>query len=810
MSVAADWLLRTDVEGFTRHFAAEALPVTIGGDPRADIRLSGVDGTLSIGLLDGVFFIQPMRETRNLRIAGEHVTGARKLADGDVIALDAARIACRIDGGRLLLDIEARVTAGDTAPPDLDELARDVRADDELAITPIAFRPDAVPRVARRRRPSFAAVATGFVFAVLAVLAWFAFTARSVSLEFEPEPDVVELPATLFKLRLADRLMLRPGKHRVVAELAGYYPLDTEIEVGLSQDQRFELELTKLPGEVELATRPETGAEVLVDGEPVGRTPLVAEIRPGRHRVEFRAERYLPEQREIDVEGGGTRQALTVELTPSWAPVSLATTPAGATVLVDGEPAGTTPATLELEAGRREIEVRLAGYNAWRTELDVVANRPVELPSVALVQADGRVELASTPSEASVSVDGEYRGRTPLTLSLRPGRTHRITLTKPGYEPATRELTVEADSGRRIAVELAAQYGEVEVASEPPQAEIWVDGSRAGTTPATLRLTALPHEIEVRLDGYAVGKGQVTPRPGFAQRLSFELEPLDEASGSGYPRTITTGLGQELRLIPAGQFTMGSSRREPGRRSNETLRRVKLSRAFYLGVHEVTNAEFREFKPDHDSGSVAGRSLNGDDQPVVNVDWEDVARYLNWLSIRDGLQPVYEERDDGTFVAARPLRNGYRLPTEAEWAWAARFAERETALVYPWGTELPPPDRSGNFADVSAAKVLPTTLVTYNDGFEVSAPVGSFPADVLGLHDIGGNVAEWIQDFYDVYPDAGTEQAVDPLGPTTGRFRVVRGPSWRSATQTNLRMAYRDYAAEGRDDLGFRIARNLE
>src|SRR5690606_13636205 len=107
----------------------------------------------------------------------------------------------------------------------------------------------------------------------------------------------------------------------------------------------------------------------------------------------------------------------------------------------------------------------------------------------------------------------------------------------------------------------------------------------------------------------------------FAQTRSFELEPLDDTTGGGYPRTIETSLGQELTLIPAGQFTMGSSRREQGRRSNEVLRRVKLSRAFYLGVREVSNAEFRQFMAEHDSGGFGGISLNDDDQPVVNVGW---------------------------------------------------------------------------------------------------------------------------------------------------------------------------------------------
>src|SRR5690606_27500548 len=113
---------------------------------------------------------------------------------------------------------------------------------------------------------------------------------------------------------------------------------------------------------------------------------------------------------------------------------------------------------------------------------------------------------------------------------------------------------------------------------------------------------------------------------------------------------------------------------------------------------------------------------------------------------------------------------------------------------------------------VSAAEVLPTTLVTYSDGFAASAPTGSFPADALGLFDLGGNVAEWVQDFYEIAltTDTAGKPEADPLGPTAGRFHVVRGPSWRSATVTNLRLAYRDYGADARDDLGFRIARNLE
>ncbi|HEU4619487.1 MAG TPA: PEGA domain-containing protein [Gammaproteobacteria bacterium] len=809
----ADWAVATDFGGHVRRFGAETLPISIGGAVVDDIAIEGVQGSIRIGVLDGVFFVDPGRGTRNLRVNGASVTATRKLAAGDVIALDSARLYCAIAGGTLTLGIEARVTAGDTAPPDLDELARAASAVDEFEIKPIAFRPDtqrAEGRKSRVPRPATLAAAAGF--AVLAVLAWFAFTAKSVEFQFEPQAAEYSLPGTFLKLWLRDRVLLSAGKHRIAAQLPGYYPLNTEIDVGADRYQTLKLSFTKLPGKISLTAEPDVQASVSVDGQPLGRTPMTADIRPGKHRFEFSADRYLSEVRELDVTGGGEAQALNVAMTPSWAPVSLATDPPGAAVFVDGQAAGTTPAKLEIDAGTHELEARLPGYNAWQTTIAVAANQPQELPPVKLVQADGRIDLATKPESASVTVDGKFLGRTPVTLRLRPGRNHELTIAKPGYETVTRTLSIEADSGRKLAIDLVALYGDVEIDSAPQGAEVWVDGSRRAATPAKLELTAVEHRIEVRREGFASKNAEVTPRPGFAQTLRFELAALDQGSGSGYAQTIKTGLGQELKLIPAGEFTMGSPRSEPGRRSNEVQRPVKLSRAFYLGAREVTNAEFRAYQAEHDSGSFSGKTLNDDAQPVVRVKWEDAAQFLNWLSVKDGLQPVYEPHD-GTWVPARPLRNGYRLPTEAEWEWAARFAKRDKPLVYPWGDELPAPDRSDNFADVSAADVLQSaTLAVYSDGFPVAAPVGSFPADALGLYDIGGNVAEWVQDYYEITfeADVSGKPAVDPLGPADGRFHVIRGSSWRSYTKTDLRLAYRDYSGDAREDLGFRIARNLE
>ena len=803
-------IVTVEEAGRRREFAAHELPIAFGAGADADVVLQGVHGNIQIGRLDDVFFVQPGRSARNVRVDGELLTGTRAVRDGAVIAFDRARLECRVAGNTLAIRVEWIVTAGDTAPPDLDELARGGRTA-EIAITPIAFKPGATTGAdSGQKRWSKGTIGATAAFVLLATVAWFAFTAKSVALDIQPAPSVVSLPDTLFKLKMGDRFLLRSGSHRVAAELPGYYPLDTEVEVGPLTDQTIELTLTKLPGLVTITTEPEVGAQVSLDGTTLGVTPLVdAELPPGVHRLEFSAARHLTEVRELEVRGGGERQSLAATLTPDWALISLRTDPSGATVLVDGMAAGVTPAEIEIASGEHELEVRLAGYNAWSDKILVAANQPQQLPDLKLAAADGRLELASTPSDASVSVDGEFRGRTPLSLRLSPERAHRVTLTKPGYETAARELSVAADSGRRLQVELTPQLGEIEVVTVPPNAEIWVGGERRGTTPATLELTAVTQDIEIKLAGYAAERAELTPRPGYPQKLERTLVALNEASGGGFVQQLRTAAKQELKLVPAGQFTMGSSRREIGRRSNETLRPVRITRAFYLGTKEVTNAEFRAFKPEHDSGEYDGHSLNDDDQPVTNVSWDEAVQYLNWLSVKDGLQPVYEPQANG-WAPVRPLRNGYRLPTEAEWEWAARFAGQEAGLLYPWGAEIPPPDRSGNYADVTAASILPSVLVTYSDGAPVTAPVGQYAANAYGIFDLGGNVAEWVQDFY--VPDAveATERVDDPLGPEAARVHVIRGASWRSATVTDLRLAARGSGQEGRDDVGFRIARNLQ
>jgi formylglycine-generating enzyme required for sulfatase activity len=229
---------------------------------------------------------------------------------------------------------------------------------------------------------------------------------------------------------------------------------------------------------------------------------------------------------------------------------------------------------------------------------------------------------------------------------------------------------------------------------------------------------------------------------------------------------------------------------------------------FYLQTTETTNAQFRLYEKSHNSGHVQGNSLNRDHQPAVQVSWQQAASFANWLSKREDLPPFYLERQ-GIITGFNPDATGYRLPSEAEWAWAARV-NGATVLKFPWeGDKFPPTQPVENYADASSAFVTGRVLSDYKDGNVVSATVASYGPNHHGLYDLGGNVAEWVHDVYSI-PAASGVTAMDPLGAQSGDNYVIRGASWDLSKISQLRLSYRDYGQAGRDDVGFRLARYAE
>jgi formylglycine-generating enzyme len=260
-------------------------------------------------------------------------------------------------------------------------------------------------------------------------------------------------------------------------------------------------------------------------------------------------------------------------------------------------------------------------------------------------------------------------------------------------------------------------------------------------------------------------------------------------------------------LVRGGTFRMGS---ESGDNDEKPVHEVSLS-DFYLGKYEVTVKEFRQFietsgyltdaeKEGKSSGydgtewtEIAGRNwrhspdgkIAPDNHPVINVSWNDAISYCKWLAKITGKK--------------------YRLPTEAEWEYAAGNGLKHTK--YSWGNDAPVEKKSGNVVDETGKAQFPDwiTFEGYTDGFVFNAPVGSFEPNTLGLYDLSGNVWEWCSDWKGPY---SADKQSNPVGPRLGYYRVIRGGSWGSDPQY-CQVAFRSGYGPGVRDysFGFRLAK---
>lgn len=653
--------------------------------------------------------------------------------------------------------------------------------------------------------------ALGATAVVFILVMGFLLTARSLQIIVATE-SAADVQISGLALPFGDRYLLRPGVYTVSAQAQGYHPFETTVTVTDGDSQSATLVLQPLPGLVSIETQP-AGARVLVDDQYLGDTPLAdLALEAGERHIKLEADRYQQQEQVFEVTGRQLQQQLSVQLLPAWAEVSLGSEPAGAEILLDGEVAGITPAVLEILQGEHQLILQRPAFASWQQDLDITAGQPQDLGIIALQPAAGLLQLASNPGGANVTLDGEFQGQTPLELEITPGRAHRLAVFKPGYRRHSETVQLEAAATDSRTVRLKAQLGEVKFRITPAQAVLSINGKPQGKGNQVLSLPAVAHRVEITLAGYSPVKRTVTPRPGLQQLVEVSLQTEAQARATRIKPEITTALGQTLLLFHPGDsatanFSMGASRREPGRRANEVLHPVALNRSFYLQTTEVTNAQFRLFNPAHDSGQIEGNSLNRDHQPVVQVSWQQAAAFCNWLSKREGLPAFYRETN-GIITGYNPSNTGYRLPSETEWAWSARSSD-SSLLKFPWGDNFPPTAAVENYADNTSAYVTGRVLSGYKDGHVVSAPAASFPASNKGLYDLGGNVAEWVHDVYAI-PSANGSLQTDPLGAQSGDNYVIRGASWSHSRIAELRLSYRDYGQAGRDDVGFRIARYAE
>jgi formylglycine-generating enzyme required for sulfatase activity len=479
------------------------------------------------------------------------------------------------------------------------------------------------------------------------------------------------------------------------------------------------------------------------------------DVDSGNYKLHIMKPGFDPVDMQVEISPGVALPV--VKLSRSKGSLQITTQPGGATFELhsDTEPArtGTAPATLAgLPTGTYELTAQKDG----RELKESVEIKRDEVTTQELVFAWGSVAVTSEPEGAEIFADGKSQGVAPVRIDLPTGK-HMLAAKYQDWTEDTREVTIE--HGKDAAVDFEFAYGSVKITSEPHGASVMQGGKEIGLTTLFIE-NVKPGKVsyELQMNGYkpVVVTGTVT-----AKEQTFLAERLQENQGPEHGKVWRNTLG--MKFSPVGDILFCTCKT-----------RTKDYDAFCAATgrqHE---------KPDFDQT---------EDHPVVKVNWYDAQAFCKWLTEKEHAAKILE---DG---------QSYRLPTDQEWSFAVGLPdeggstpeERDGKIKneYPWGKAWPPPPGAGNYADLSARKLHVPIIDGYEDGFAQTSPVGSFPANRLGLYDMGGNVWEWVQDDY---KGGGKD------------WGVLRGGSWANSSRAELQSSYRNVVDRADRDViyGFR------
>jgi formylglycine-generating enzyme required for sulfatase activity/tRNA A-37 threonylcarbamoyl transferase component Bud32 len=366
-----------------------------------------------------------------------------------------------------------------------------------------------------------------------------------------------------------------------------------------------------------------------------------------------------------------------------------------------------------------------------------------------------RTELTieTRPTGLNCKIGDKYLGKSTFTTDELPAGEHTIVVVDAEGFVSVHRVRVTAG---RPAKELLDHAGAVAA-----EARAYRDVRSARDEPAQQAAACKAY-----LERFPSGAKRDEVNALFV-RLSATLEAARRAAA--LRKTVTGPLGIEFVLIRGGQFMMGDG---DGPDDSKPEHTVAVS-GFYIGRYEVTKAQFSA--RGRMDGATPGVAAATDREPVVGVSWNEASAFCRRLASLD------------------PGRAIYRLPTEAEWEYAARGAR---GRAYPWGEAAP----RGEHANLEGVV----------DGFKDLAPVGSFGAGATpeGVMDLIGNAAEWCADWYGLYPP---DEVTDPTGPDEGEKKVVRGSAYAYEAKTWSKPTVRGVALPDarRDTIGFRVVREL-
>jgi hypothetical protein len=349
-------------------------------------------------------------------------------------------------------------------------------------------------------------------------------------------------------------MQLPTGTYTVILDLQGFQEYTASINVLANAAYTYTLQHQSVPAVVDIepgADGAASGADVLVDGVKVGTVPGTFTIdlaAASRHQVEVQKQGYQPFSQWVDLTEG-EHTTLVVPLSSAAASAGallVDADQAGAEVYVDGNDAGQTPAYVaNLAVGPHQVEVK-KGTADWKQAVQVAGGGTPQKVMATLGGGAGGLTVLSTPTGATVTVDGTQVGKTPYKTSDVPAGQHVIQATMDGYDPATQNITLDPAAPQVVNLTLqpsaAATQGTLSVISPVDDSEVYIDGSDAGKAPVQKQVSSGDHYVTVKKAGFADFKQKVTVTAGRTVQVTADLKDV------GIVRVISNVDGAQVFL----------------------------------------------------------------------------------------------------------------------------------------------------------------------------------------------------------------------------------------------------------------------
>jgi hypothetical protein len=500
------------------------------------------------------------------------------------------------------------------------------------------------------------------------------------------------------------------------------------------------VEVVITSGELEVRSEP-SGARVSLDDKEVGQTPLVLSgLGLGRHRIRVAKEEHYPYEEQIDLTGP-ERKRVIASLRRLVGELTVSTDPPGAGISIDGRPVGTSPFEGKaIPSGTSRVRIVKEGYETWERDVFVEAGKRIEVLAQLKVK-EGSLDVQSDPSGARVFLDGNELGETPLTLSgIRLGH-HRIRVTKEGYVSYEEQVTVTEGERKKVLASLRKMTGILSIRTEPPGANVFIDGKPVGTSPCESGdLPPGSYQVRIEKRGYAPWEGSLSVIAGKRIEVPFPIE-LKAVVGS-----------LEILSEPSGSKVF---------LDGEEMGQTPLSLpAVRMGQHRV-----RVTKEDYDSYEEQVSVTEGERKKVL----ASLRKMTGVLSIRtepSGASVFI----DGKPVGTSPCESGDLAPGSYRVRIEKRgYAPWEGSLSVIAGKRIEVPFPIELKAVVGSLEILsePSGSRVFLDGKEMGQTPLSLPAVRVGQHRIRVS-----REGYEPYEEqAGVRQGKNRVSASLKRLR---------------------------------------